>query len=167
MEILEQFPTRRALVAHLETIKSHGSAINYETFEHDLWVKWARARRSFRFVTLFQALLSKAERNKTTTYGDLANIIDLGSNNELNHLINHIGTLCKANGWAPYPVLIKNQKTGKVGNGFFKFFAKEIGDDNERALFEHKCEEECFNKPLPDQTTILCRLVEYIHLHLK
>lgn len=169
MDILSQFPTRRSLVNHIDAIKNHGSVSDVETFEHDLWVQWARARRGFRFVTVVHALLTKAERNKNTTYGDLAGIIDLGSNNELNYLINHIGKFCKQNGWPPYPVLIKNQKTGKVGAGFFKFYGDlmqtELETELQKDQFEKECEEACFNTPLPEQVIILSRLTEYVHLN--
>lgn len=167
MDILAQFPTRRSLVNHLESVKNQNSVPDFNSFEHDLWVKWARTRRSFRFVTLVHAVLVKADHADSTTYGDLSRIIGLGSANELNHLINHIGQLCKDNDWPPYPVLIKNQKTGRVGNGFFKFF--EMGDatEEEKQKFEKESEERCFNTPLPDQVTILCRLTEYVHLNFK
>lgn len=169
MDVLAQFPTRRSLVSHIQNIKNMNSVSDPDAFEHDLWVKWARARRGFRFVTVFHALLAKAEVTKTTTYGDLANTIDLGSNNELNQLIMHIGKLCKNNGWPPYPVLIKNQKTGKVGQGFFKFYADSIGPNfetnEEQTRFETICEEQCFNTPIPNQIAVLCRLAEYVHLN--
>lgn len=170
MDTLAQFPTRRALLNHLEIEKLQGRIKNIEAYEHDLWVKWARARRAFRLVTVFHALLAKAERMKTTTYGDLAEIIDLGSANELNLLINHIGKLCAQNKWPKYPVLIKNQKTGKVGNGFFTFFdpaGTEFPTQADKDAFENQCEQECYDRPLPDQVAMLCRLAEYVHLHLE
>lgn len=163
MDILKVYPTRSALVKHLAQVKEQNIP-NYNQYERDIWQQWARKKRPARVSHILHVLFEKAEREQTITYGDLAKILELGSHNELNILINHVGAICLENNWPRYAVLIKNQTTGRVGEGFFKAYQTEIITSiyNEEE-FEKICEQKCYSNPIPDHITVICALLKYFH----
>lgn len=167
MDILKIYPTRSAIVKHLSQIKTQQEPKEYGQYERELWQQWARQKRPARISHLLHVLFEKAEREQTITYGDLAKVIELGSIPELNILINHVGKICLENNWQRYPVLIKNQETKRVGDGFFKAYQTEITTSiYTEEEFEKVCERKCYDNPIPDHFDVLCALLKYDHKYL-
>lgn len=152
---------RSSLISHLESIKN---SPDYKEAERKLWVEHARALRPLRLSSLFLSLVVIAEHLKTTTYGDLGNSIHLGSAHELNILIRLMGELCKANDWPPFPVLIKNRETGKVGKGFFRDYPVPNSKNptpSEMDAYEQLCQQQCFDH-IPGAIEIHTRIIEFV-----
>jgi hypothetical protein len=132
-----------------------------ESVIHETWLNYARLERPKRLLRMLLHLIEDSAHERLSSYKAMEKEAGTDSYHECMHLIKLLGELCRANNWPPYPVLIKQESSGKVGSGFFSDYGIEGS-----ALLKEKFEEahtvECFERTPPTAFEICTRLLEFI-----
>jgi len=158
---------RTAIVSHLEQYaksaeQSGISQEEREKYTHQIWLDYARLERPKRLCRILLFLIERAARSERLTYyKEIQEVAGTDSYHEVMHLIKLLGEVCRENDWPPYPVLIKQESSQKVGSGFFTDYGQP-NDQRERDRYEAGCEIECKTRVPPTMVEVSTRLIEFI-----
>lgn len=160
--------SRPQILSKLEELKKNPE-VDIDKISKETWVNYARHERPKRMLRIFLMLLEVAarpdsERYKNgTTYKEIQIASGQDSFHECLHILKLIGELCKRNDWPKYAVFIKQEGSGRVGDGFFADYGIS-GSLEYKILKEKEFEEECYSKSPPTLFEIISRVQELIYL---